>query len=125
MLLSISFENDIPIYVQIYRQIVIGIASKRLQPNESLPSIRSLASDIGINLHTVNKAYTMLKENGYIVIDRRIGAAVAAKSPPVENVVNKLDTNLQTIAAEAMCHGMDKIHFLELCKKVFDQLEGE
>ena len=41
---------------------------------EQLPSVRQLAEDIGINMHTVNKAYTVLKQEGYVKVDRRKGS---------------------------------------------------
>ncbi|ECV7489956.1 GntR family transcriptional regulator, partial [Salmonella enterica subsp. enterica serovar Muenchen] len=56
MIIQLDLQSDVPIYTQLVHQIIEGIASGRLQPGEPLPSVRSLASDIGVNLHTVNKA---------------------------------------------------------------------
>ena len=47
-----------------------------LRPQEGLPSVRSLAGDLGINLHTVNKTYQLLKQEGFIQIHRQKGAVV-------------------------------------------------
>ena len=77
MILKIDFDSDMPIYVQIKNQIIEGIAKGEIDKGEELPSVRALAEDIGINMHTVNKAYNMLKDEGYIKIDRRKGAIVA------------------------------------------------
>lgn len=76
MNVSLDFESKDAIYTQIIQQIVIGIAKKELQPNDPLPSVRAMASDIGINLHTVNKAYQHLKQEGYILIHRQKGVVV-------------------------------------------------
>ena len=76
MLLKLDFSLDIPIYQQIRNQIVLGIANGDLKPGEKLPPIRTLASETGINTMTVNKAYQVLKQEGYLITDRRSGAMV-------------------------------------------------
>src|SRR5690606_41820058 len=74
MLIRIDLQSDEPIYVQLFNQIVEGIASGALRPGETLPSVRSLAADLGVNRHTVGKAYTQLRQEGYIQIHRKKGA---------------------------------------------------
>ncbi len=81
MILQIDFESQIPIYEQLKRQIIQGIAKGYLKPNDPLPSVRQMAEDIGINLHTVNKAYNILKSEGYVTIDRRVGAVISSNLP--------------------------------------------
>ena len=77
MILRIDFDSETPIYVQIKNQVIEGIAKSEIEIGEELPSVRALAEDIGVNMHTVNKAYNMLKDEGYIKIDRRKGAVVS------------------------------------------------
>ena len=60
MYLEIDFNSDEAFYVQLYHQIIIGIATSRLQEGDTLPSVRQLADEVGINMHTVNKAYSLL-----------------------------------------------------------------
>ncbi|MGE9641511.1 GntR family transcriptional regulator, partial [Escherichia coli] len=67
MLLEIDEQSEQPIYQQLIDQIIVGIAKGELAPNESLPSIRQLADEIGVNMMTVSKAYNKLKQSGYIV----------------------------------------------------------
>ena len=67
MLLEIDEQSEQPIYQQLIDQIIVGIAKGELVPNESLPSIRQLADEIGVNMMTVSKAYNKLKQSGYIV----------------------------------------------------------
>ena len=55
MYLEIDFNSDEAFYVQLCNQIIIGIATSRLQEGDPLPSVRQLADQIGINMHTVNK----------------------------------------------------------------------
>lgn len=77
MLISIDPGSPAPLYKQIHDQIVAGIATGELEPGSSLPSVRSLASDLGINLHTVNKAYAVLRDEGYVRMRGRAGAVIA------------------------------------------------
>ncbi|MDF2566787.1 MAG: regulatory protein GntR [Oscillospiraceae bacterium] len=78
MILKIDMTSDIPIYQQIRNQIVFGVAKGNIRAGESLPTVRQLANDIGVNPMTVNKAYTLLKEEGIIIIDRRHGATISS-----------------------------------------------
>ena len=81
MYLTIDTQKDQPIYEQIYRQIVLGIGKGNLQPGEGLPSVRQMAEQLGVNMHTILKTYQLLKDHGYITMDRRIGAAVRSPLP--------------------------------------------
>ena len=77
MYLKIDFNSEEAFYVQLYNQIIFGIATSRFREGDTLPSVRQLADEIGINMHTVNKAYSILKQEGYIRLDRRYGAVIA------------------------------------------------
>ena len=77
MVIEIDFNSDEAIYMQVRNQIIIGIATSRLQEGDVLPSVRQMANQIGINMHTVNKAYSVLRQEGLVTIDRRKGAVVA------------------------------------------------
>ena len=74
MVLTIDFESNEAIYIQLRNQIIIGIAAERIREGDSLPSVRQLADNIGINMHTVNKAYAVLKQEGFIKLDRSLSA---------------------------------------------------
>ena len=80
MIVEIDQRSDVPIYEQLHRQFIAAIAGDELSPGDSLPSVRSLAVDLGINLHTVNKAYALLRDEGYIVMRRGAGATVAERN---------------------------------------------
>lgn len=121
MLLKIDFESDIPIYVQIKNGILQGLAKGDLSPGENLPSVRQLAEDIGINMHTVNKAYNLLKNDGFLTIDRRKGAVINDKiSSPTEEYKVSLGESLKSIIAEAFCKGVSEEEFLVTCKNIFN-----
>ena len=125
MLIEINTLDPSPIYEQLRNQIVLGIAGKKLAPGEGLPSVRRLAADLGINFHTVNKAYAMLCEEGYIVMDRRRGALVAQVMLKDETLVSALSDKLTLSAAEAICHNMTESEYLTLCKECCGKAQGE
>jgi len=102
MLIAIDFNSEAPIYTQLCDQIITGIAGGTLLPGEALPSVRRMAADIGVNVNTVNKAYAILKDEGYIAIDRRSGCSVSAKIPPADEKFSEdLRERLKPIAAAA------------------------
>jgi DNA-binding transcriptional regulator YhcF (GntR family) len=78
MMIVIERSLDEPVYEQIARQIRECVASGELSPGTPLPTVRVLASDLGVNLNTVARAYWLLEEEGFIRIRDRSGAQVAA-----------------------------------------------
>ena len=76
MYIEIDFESSEAIYEQLCNQIILGIAKNVIREGESLPSVRAMAEQVGVNMHTVNKAYNVLKEDGFLSVDRRRGAVV-------------------------------------------------
>ncbi len=124
MIIEINTLSSEPLYEQLRDQIVLGIAARKLIPNEALPSVRRLAADLGINFHTVNKAYAMLVEEGYIVMDRRKGAVVAQTIAGGEEFLATLSRRLLLHAAEAVCHDMNESEFAALCARCYQNAKG-
>ncbi len=126
MLLKINFESDIPIYIQIKNQVIHGIARGTLKPGEVLPSVRQLASDIGINMHTVNKSYSLLKSEGYIVVDRRKGATVLPIRTSSDTLFKEeMTEDLMTLIASSICKGLKEEEFIELSKNIFKDFSSK
>ena len=94
MMIEIDFNSDEAIYLQLKNQIILGIATSRFQEGDSLPSVRQLAEVVGINMHTVNKAYTVLKQEGYVKVDRRKGAIIAVDMDKLK-MINELKKNFR------------------------------
>ena len=117
--MTLDLTSDIPIYAQIENAVVAGIASGELSEGQALPSVRQLAVDIGVNMQTVNKAYTMLKQDGYIEIHRRKGAVIAAGIEASENRLKKMGRDLSIIAREAISRNMGKKEFIEMCEAAY------
>ena len=121
MILNLDFTSDVPIYSQIKEQIIKSIARGDLKVNESLPSVRNTAEEIGVNLHTVNKSYNLLKDEGYINIDRRKGAVV--NSLPLtkkDENTEKIKSMLELLTAESYLLGMSREEFINYSNEFFD-----
>jgi len=118
MLLQLNFSSDLPIYQQIRNQIVVGIASGELRPGDRMPTIRALAEESGINMMTVNKAYALLRQEGYLCSDRRGGTAVAG-DPGSGALSPQSKEALSVIVSEAKLAGMTQKEFLALCNSLF------
>ncbi|USB33836.1 GntR family transcriptional regulator [Paenibacillus sp. YPG26] len=125
MMIELDMQSDVPIYTQLINQIIEGIASGQLQPGEALPSVRSMAADIGINLHTVNKAYTLLKQEGFILVHRQKGVVINPDGmPPVtEEYMQQQYRQLRSITAEAICRGMTREQLLTIAGQIYDELQ--
>jgi DNA-binding transcriptional regulator YhcF (GntR family) len=124
VIIQLDLQSEVPIYTQLVNQIIEGIASGRLQLGEPLPSVRSLASDIGVNLHTVNKAYTILKQEGYIQVHRQKGVVVdpVAMPPITPEFREKQRRELRPIVAEAICRGMEKEELLRIVEEIHQEI---
>lgn len=105
MFVRIDFDSEEAFYIQLRNQIIMGIAMSELQQGESLPSVRDLAESIGINMHTVNKAYTILKQEGYVRLDRRRGAVIAVDANKLM-AEEELRGQLKTVVARALCKNL-------------------
>lgn len=113
MYITIDFNSSEAIYLQLCNQIIFQIATEQIKEGDSLPSVRQLADTIGINMHTVNKAYTVLREQGYIKLDRRHGAVIAVDMNKLA-ALNELSESLRVVIARALCRNVstEEIHLL-------------
>lgn len=99
--------------------MVQAMADGRLKNGERLPTVRALAGEAGINSMTVNKAYQMLKQEGYIITDRRNGAAVCFGSSENSDVKNKIREKLEIIIAEGKTKGMSEEEIVDMCREIY------
>jgi len=125
MFIKIDFTSDIPIYEQIKNQIIEAVARGELQNGDSLPSIRDLASEIGVNMHTVAKAYNELKYMGLIAINKKHGAYIAVSKNYDKEFLNEIIKEVTPIVAKAICKGMNKYELIRLIETIFDGFGGK
>lgn len=123
MLLKLDFGSDVPIYMQIRNQIVCAIADGTLHEGEKLPAIRALASEAGINMMTVSKAYQLLRAEGCIETDRRLGTVVTRKAATGVLSEKTLET-LKLAISEAKLSGASRAEVLDRCAEYFDETEA-
>lgn len=123
MLLEVDFNSDQAIYIQLRNQIIVGIACSDIQDGESLPSVRQLAQILGVNMHTVNKAYAILREEGYLKLDRRKGAVVSVDANEKAKQLEELEESLQILVAQAICKGVTREELYQLIGHVYGQLD--
>ena len=124
MLIEIDFQSDEAIYMQLRNQIVLGIATSMLQEGDTLPSVRQLADDIGINMHTVNKAYSVLRQEGFVTIDRRRGAVVALDDNKAQAIV-EMQNRLRVLLAKGICKNITRGEVHAMVDECYDAWENE
>ncbi len=125
MIISLDMRSNVPIYVQLRNQIVTGIGKGALKAGEALPTVRQMAQDAGVNTMTVNKAYQILKMEGFIEIDRRKGATICPICDASKEYREKLTSELELLCAQACLKGIKKQEFIELCEEIYLHMKSD
>ncbi|WP_024615690.1 GntR family transcriptional regulator [Clostridium sp. Ade.TY] len=125
MFLVLEFESETPIYLQIRNKIIEGIAKGQIKEGDKLPSVRELASGVEVNLHTVNKAYNLLKDEGFVSVDRRKGVIVNIKKAKDDiEFKEKYNLKLNEITQEGIAKGLSKKEILTLLEGILKGYKG-
>ena len=120
MIIKIDFNSADAIYMQLRNQIIMGIATSQIHEGESLPSVRQLAEEVGINMHTVNKAYALLREEGIIHLDRRRGAIIAIDMNKLQ-ALEDMKRQLTVVLAKGRCKNITKEDVYTLVDEIFEE----
>jgi len=123
MIIEIDFNSDEALYLQLRNQIILGIATSRIREGDELPSVRQLAGDIGINMHTVNKAYAVLRQEGFVKVDRRKGAIISIDADRMETI-RELRKELQVILAKVSCKNISREEVHALIDEIYEDYGG-
>ena len=123
MIIEIDFNSEEALYVQLRNQIIIGIATSRIHEGDVLPSVRQLAEDVGINMHTVNKAYTVLKQEGYVKVDRRKGAVIALDMDRM-GAIRDMKKELRVLLARGSCKNISREEVHALIDEIYEDYGG-
>ena len=123
MLIEIDFNSDEAIYIQLRNQIIMGIATSQLMVGDSLPSVRQLADHIGINMHTVNKAYSVLRQEGFVKVDRRRGAVIAIDIDKLQ-AMEELKRDMQVLLAKSRCKRISREEIHALIDEIYQNYDG-
>ena len=123
MIVEIHFNSDEAYYVQLCNQIILGIATDRIREGEVLPSVRQMADRIGINMHTVNKAYAVLRQEGFVKLDRRRGAIVSLDVNKLQ-ALEEMRRDLGVVLARGVCKNVSREEVHSLVDEIFDRFAG-
>lgn len=118
-MIKVDFQSDEALYIQLRNQIILGIATSTLREGDVLPSVRQLAEDIGINMHTVNKAYSVLRQEGFVTIDRRRGAIVSLDVDKLQ-ALDEMQKNLRVLLAKGRCKNITRQEIHDMVDEIFD-----
>ena len=120
MMIEIDFSSDEAIYIQLTNQIIMGIATSRLREGDTLPSVRQLADTVGINMHTVNKAYALLRQEGFVSIDRRRGAVICVDADKVK-ALEEMKEKLTVALARGSCKNVTRQEVHQLIDEIYEE----
>ena len=124
MIVEIDFNSEEALYIQLINQIIIGIATDQIREGDTLPSVRQLADNIGINMHTVNKAYSVLKQEGFLHVDRRRGAVIALDTDKMRTI-SEMRRDLSVILARGVCKNVSREEVHNLVDSIYDAFTAE
>ena len=119
-MIVLDYRDRRPLYEQVTERFKELIFREILPQDSQLPSVRSLADTIGINMHTVNKAYAVLKQEGFVKLDRRRGAVVAVDLDKMQ-ALEELMSGLRVLLAKAVCKNITRSEIHDLIDTVMDQ----
>ena len=124
MIVEIDFNSEEALYIQLINQIIIGIATDQIREGDTLLSVRQLADNIGINMHTVNKAYSVLKQEGFLRVDRRRGAVIALDTDKMRTI-SEMRRDLSVILARGVCKNVSREEVHNLVDSIYDAFTAE
>ncbi|MCI5584486.1 MAG: GntR family transcriptional regulator [Lachnospiraceae bacterium] len=123
MYIEIDFNSDEALYMQLRNQIILGIAASHFHEGQSLPSVRQLADEIGINMHTVNKAYSVLRQEGFLKVDRRHGAVIALDIDKIQ-AKEDMKEEMRVIIAKGRCKNISREEMHTLMDELYDSYDS-
>lgn len=126
MFLEIDLSSETPIYIQLMYQLKKGIIKGEVLPEESLPSVRVLAGDLGVNMHTVNKAYNLLTEEGILTKNQR-GYSLQPIHLRIQTEESKylMKERLENLMIDAFVHQLSEADMENWKVEIMKELEQE
>ena len=107
-MIVIDYQNRKPIYEQIVERFQMLIVRGVLEPDSQMPSVRSLATELSINPNTIQKAYTILEQQGYIYPVKGRGNFVSGSRNLVEQKKENFFQKLRIVIREGIELGVTK-----------------
>ncbi len=119
---SVNIESPIAVYVQIENQVQFAIASGRIKPGDTLPSVREMSTILNINPNTVTKAYRDLELLQLVHTRRGVGVTVSEKAPKIckETAVAMARNHLADAVAECGAAGLSAVDIRKVVTETID-----
>lgn len=127
MIVVLDLDSETPLYQQIRDRVVEALAEGLLRVGDALPSTRQLGSDLGINFHTVNKGYDVLRAEGLVRLNRKSGAVISrdpTSGPPGPGFVEGWEARARTLLAEGVAHGLSPDEIVSRCRRLLAEFES-
>ena len=123
MKIIISNQSELPIYAQVREQIKEQILNGHIKEGEVLPSIRSMAKDLGVSVITTTRAYSDLEQEGFIATMQGKGSVVLSKDNNMlkEQFLMRIEQGIETAVESAKQIGMTKMEVQQILKSVWEQ----
>lgn len=115
-------KDKTPIFIQLKKQILDFIALGILKENDQLPSVRSLASNLGINPNTVSKAYQELELEGYLYTIAGKGVFVNQVELG-EQVIHEKIQNYKQSLKECKKYGVPYHQLIQVLNEIYTEVE--
>ncbi|KUP08744.1 GntR family transcriptional regulator [Bacillus coahuilensis p1.1.43] len=124
-MILLDSESERPLYSQLTSGVMEAIIRGDLSTGDTLPSVRSLASDLGVNMHTVNKSYHELEAKGIIEIISKKGAVITASLNGEISMDRRawIQQEFRPAIAEALVRGMSDSDVQLLVKQVIQSIK--
>lgn len=125
MFIQLEHDSDIALYEQLTRKIIEGIAKNDLKPGDKLPSVRNLAADLGVNMHTVSRSYAELEKKGILDIKPKSGAVIRElhQQELTEEQLANIERDIKPILFEGKALGVSEKQLQNLLQKVLSELQ--
>ena len=113
-MINLDYQSRIPIYEQIVQAIERYVALEILKPKEQMPSIRDMATQLGINPNTVKKAYSILENKGIIESLSTKGTFITKKTDKIlKNAIESKVNEIKNIISEIEKYGISRKEILD------------
>ncbi|MBP1904569.1 GntR family transcriptional regulator [Paenibacillus turicensis] len=107
--MSMEFDNNLPIYLQIMNKIKRDIVTGTLKAGDKIPSVRELAVELQINPNTIQRTFQELEREQIVETRRGLGRYVTSEEAKIMNIKKEMASEL----LEGFIHGMKDLGFSE------------
>ena len=114
-------RSSVALYEQLEQNIISLISAGALAPDDQLPSVRSLARELGINPNTVQKAYGHLEERGILYQAVGRGSFVSPVGQAMDRIAKEKRDALLACAREAARAGVPLEEALALVRSPYEE----